>query len=89
MAIIDHESARTWNPKITNGYDDGLMQVNRVHQIYDVYNPRVNISFGFKYYKKCLVKKKSLSVAIMAYNAGPNRQVYTNYRYLQQILRRI
>jgi soluble lytic murein transglycosylase-like protein len=90
LAIIDHESAQTWRPNITNGYDDGLMQINRVHGIYNVFDIRVNIAYGCKYLKHCIDKKRgNLYIGIMAYNQGCNRKEYNNYGYLMAILNRM
>ena len=86
LSVIDHESAKTWRPTITNGYDDGLMQINRVHKLKDPFNVKNNICFGVKYLKKC-IDKHGLYNGIMAYNQGPNRKTFTNYMYLRAILR--
>lgn len=90
LAVIDHESARTWNPMVDNGRgDQGLMQINKVHKLINPYDAQTNIAFGCKFLKKCIDRKRgNKHVGILSYNAGPNRKYYTNLAYLAAIERR-
>jgi len=82
LAIIEVESS--WDPDAVSERDaHGLMQLRRTAiegeasqgrlPSADPHDPLVNVRAGIRYYARLLHRFKDVELALVAYNAGPNR----------------
>jgi soluble lytic murein transglycosylase-like protein len=82
LAIIEVESS--WDPDAVSERDArGLMQLRRPTlegearrgrlPSADAHDPQVNVRAGIRYYGRLLRRFKDEDLALVAYNAGPNR----------------
>ena len=82
LAVIEVESA--WDPEAVSNRDaHGLMQLRRPTLAdeaadgqlpsTDAHDPLVNVRAGIRYYGRLLERFRDPELALVAYNAGPNR----------------
>jgi len=82
LAVIEVESA--WDPDAVSNRDaHGLMQLRHPTLAdeaaggqlpsTDAHDPRINVRAGIRYYRRLLERFRDPELALVAYNAGPNR----------------
>jgi soluble lytic murein transglycosylase-like protein len=93
-ALIDHESARTWNPSIESYAGAvGLMQIMPYHPVKDRTDPEQNLTWGINHLQtRCIPNAKGSKLLSYAfYHGGEHRKFLrkVDQQYVIAIIKRL